>query len=462
MTRTSILIASFIVFISCESPTDIHDVVIIGGGLMGSSTAWELSKSGEKILLIEQQDSIYTSGSSYGEARISRSLGVKDDIFSFLQQKSIAGTRELIEYLNESENSQQHSMDDIYRTSPITYIRYKSQDEDVKLLLKDQEDRYEFAPDRETAKKLFGMEIPDSLMIIREYKQYSGTLNPKVLISKLHLGISYAGSNILYNEKVISLKKKNALYEIQIENTKTGQLKTMLSKKIVAAAGPYNGELIKDVAPYFKELIMPKRLFLAFLKIDPTIYNNLSSEQQERLQKSYPVADISPEIYYSMIENYDEDGQPILKVGGHFLRTEIDNLDEVWERELTQDEINWSKTNTIRYLKLLDLPVMIDDLVFVSGYSCVYSLTDSEVPYVTNVVGQNNEIDQNIVLVGGMSGIGAKGSLTYGLIASNLLMSKDDTTRMYQKTKAALGVQRLVEDINARNKGAIKPLASPN
>ena len=452
MTRLLALITSLGILISCENPEKIHDFLIIGGGLMGSSTGWELSRSGKKVLLIEQQDSIYTFGSSFGEARISRSLGAKDDIFSFLQQKSVSETRELIDYLNKSENSQQHSMDEIYRTSPVTYIRYKSQAEDVNLLLKDQEDRYEFAPDREAAKVLFDMEIPDSLMIIREYKKYSGTLNPKVLISKLHLGMTYSGSEVLYNEKVISLKRKNALYEIQIKNTKTGRVRTILSKNVVAAAGPYNGKLVKNIAPYFKELIIPKRLFLAFLKIDPAVYNRLSDEQQERLQQSYPVADISPEIYYSMIENYDEDRQPILKVGGHFLRTEIQNLDDIWEKELTVDEINWSKTNTIRYLKLLDLPVEIDDLEFVSGYSCVYSLTDSEVPYVTNIIGQKNEIDKTFVLVGGMSGIGAKGSLAYGLIASNLLLGKDDTTRIYQKTKLALGVSRLIEDLDDLNK----------
>ncbi|MGY8792770.1 MAG: hypothetical protein ACKVI9_03795, partial [Gammaproteobacteria bacterium] len=143
-------------------------------------------------------------------------------------------------------------------------------------------------------------------------------LNPKILISKLHKGITHAGSIILYNEKVISLKKINELYEIEIENTKTGKSRKLRSKKIVAAAGPYNGELTEDIAPYFKELIKPKRLFLAFLKINSTTFISLSSEQRERINQSYPVADISSEIYYSMIENQDEDGQPILKVGGHF------------------------------------------------------------------------------------------------------------------------------------------------
>ncbi len=451
MIRIPTLITLFLLLVSCSGAKNVHNVVIIGGGLMGSSAGWELSKSGEKVLLIEQQDKTYTFGSSLGEARISRSLGEQGDIFSFLQQVSVAQTVELIDYLNETENAQNHSMDDIYRTSPVTYIRHKSQQDDVNRLLAEQSDPYEYAPDSSTAKALFGMQIPDSLMIIREYKKYTGTLNPNLLISKLHKAMNYAGSEVWYNEKVISLTRKNALYEIQIENTQTGQSKTILSRKIVMAAGPYNGQVTKSIAPYFNELITPKRLFLSFLKINPRVYNSFSSEQQQRLQESYPVAEYSSEIYYSMVENYDTNGHPILKVGGHFLRTEIDDLDSVWAKALTQDEIEWSKTNTIRYLNMLDLPVDIEELEFVQGYSCVYSLTDSEVPYVTHIVNENNEIDKNIVLVGGMSGIGAKGSLAYGLIASNLLLNKDDPSIMYQKTKAALGVERLEKDINAFN-----------
>jgi len=448
MNRILFFFSLFLLLLSCENPTEIKEIVIIGGGLMGSSTGWELSKNGEKVFLIEQQDSIYTFGSSFGEARISRSLGPKNDIFSFLQQSSVAETKVLIDYLNKSENGKRHSMEDIYRTSPVTYIRYKPQEEEINLLLEEQEDKYKYASDRESAQNLFGMEIPDSVMIIREYKQYSGTLNPKTLISKLHKGMVYAGSKILYNEKVISLKKINALYEIQIENTKTGKLRTILSKKVVAAAGPYNGEVVKEIAPYFKKLITPKRLFLAFLKINSTVYNSLSTEQKESIRQCYPVADINSEIFYSMIENYDENGMPILKVGGHFLRTDIKNLDEVWEKELDKQEIEWGKENTVDYLRMLNLPVQYEDLQFVRGYSCVYSLTESEIPYVTNAITNEMKIDSNFILVGGMSGIGAKGSLAYGLIASNLLLGKDDTSPMYQKAKQALGTDRLIKDLS--------------
>ena len=44
--------------ISCDTKGKIEEIVVIGGGLMGSSTAWQLSKSKQNVLLIEQQDYI--------------------------------------------------------------------------------------------------------------------------------------------------------------------------------------------------------------------------------------------------------------------------------------------------------------------------------------------------------------------------------------------------------------------
>ena len=92
----------------------------------------------------------------------------------------------------------------------------------------------------------------------------------------------------------------------------------------------------------------------------------------------------------------------------------------------------------------------INDLEFYSGYSCVYSLTGSEIPYVTNVL-HNSTIDSNFVLAGGMSGIGAKGSLAYGDIAARTLMNDHLETEMYEKTRDALGTERLIRDLSSRD-----------
>jgi hypothetical protein len=148
-----------------------------------------------------------------------------------------------------------------------------------------------------------------------------------------------------------------------------------------------------------------------------------------------------------MIESLDENDLPLLKVGGHFLRTDIDNLDEVWAKELTASEIQWSMENTANYLALLKLPIEISDLEFVRGYSCVYSLTSSEIPYVTNALVNGSKVDLSFILIGGMSGVGAKGSLAYGLIAADLLLNNKNDSLMYQKAKLALGSQRLMQDV---------------
>ena len=438
--------------ISCQTSEKIEDIVVIGGGLMGSSTAWELSKYGQNVLLLEQQDSIYTFGSSYGEARISRSLGPKEDIFSFLQQTSVKETKSLIEYLNEGESKMLHSMKDIYRTSPLTYIYSISQLNEVEELLDGQLDKYEYASTKEEAEEKFGMRISDTTLVIREYKEYTGTLNPKVLIKKLHRGIKKSGNRVQYNQKVTDIKKVDGIYKITISDTKTGINKTILSNKIVAAAGPYNGTLVKNIAPYFSDLISPKRLFLSFLKIKSDNYDMLSSEQKKRLVSSYPVAYLNSEIFYSMIEKFDSDQRPLLKVGGHFLRTEIRDLDKVWAMQLTEQEIQWSKENTADYLAKLDLPIEFSDLEFDQGYSCVYSLTESETPYVSHALKNETDIDSSFVLVGGMSGIGAKGSLAYGLLAADLFMGSKNESLMYQKAKLALGSERLMKDLQKIDK----------
>jgi len=425
---------------------EINDVVVIGGGLMGSSAAWQLSKYGEDVLLIEQQSAIYSSGSSFGEARISRSLGPKDDIFSYLQKQGIIETQKLIDFLNQ-EDGEQHSMEDIYTTSPVTYIYYDHLQADVDELLDGQMDKYEYAATPQEANNLFGVQALETARIIREYKKYSGTMNPKALIHKLQKGIQLKGNTIRYNSKVTSLIRKGELYEIKISDSKTGQSKTILTKRIVSAAGPYTGELLEKVAPYFSEIINPQRVFLGYFKIAKDRYAAYTVEQKKKIMDFYPVADFTPDIMFSMIEKIDEDGIPILKIGGHFKRSDITNLDEVWGKKLSEEEIAWSRKSTLKYLNFLNIPIESSELELVNSYSCVYSLTKSEVPLVTNILaedGRNKNPD--IVVIAGMSGVGAKGALAYGKLAADLLHKKEDNSPMYQKTRRALGFERLPED----------------
>lgn len=424
-----------------------EETIVIGGGLMGSATAWQLSAAGEEVLLLEQQDSVYTSGSSYGDARITRSLGAREDLFSWLQQTSVRETQELLLYLNEADGPGTHSMEDIFTTSPMTYLFYESQRKTIDGLLSGQENPHEVAKGTAESKEKFGMEIADSVTVIREYKPYSGTFNPRMLIAKMQLGVLKKGNRVQYSTKVTRLSRKEGYYELEVTNTKTGGTSVLQAKKVVSAAGPYTGPLLKEVAPYFDALISTRRLFLAFLKPTRAAWDTLGEAGRERLRNYYPMADLDPEGFYSMIEGDDEDGIPIIKVGGHFKRSPITNLDEVWKLPVTEAETDWARARTLKYLRQLGLPLPADDLEFHKGYSCVYSLPESEIPIVSPILKDKGTPDPTLVVIAGLSGVGAKGSLAYGLLAAKQLLGKTEDDKMYLKAIRMMGPERLAQDL---------------
>lgn len=420
----------------------IRDIVVIGGGLMGSAASWHLSRSGRDVTLLEQQAPDYTYGSSFGKTRIARSLGPKDDIFSFFHNRSVAETEKIIDFLNREDESGTHWMKEIYTTSPVTYIYYADRQKTVDELLNHQKNPVEYAASPEQAKEKIGMVVSDKARILREYKKHSGTLNPEALIKKLHAAIRLTGNEIRFNQKVTSLQKQGEVFEIEVCDSRSGNTQIIESRQIVTAAGPYTGELLRDIAAHFEELITPKQVSLAFVKIDPEAFSSLSGQQIKNIEEGYPLIDFTSEITFAMIDEYDVDGSPVIKIGGHLLRHDISDLDKVWQEPLREEEKMFGIRSTAGYLKRLGIPVREDDLACVNGYSCVYSLTDSEIPLVTHRLDEHHVPDPNFVVMGGMSGIGAKGAMTYGLIASNLLLGKTEDSKMYRMAVSALDSKR--------------------
>lgn len=51
---------------------DLYDIIVIGGGVMGSAAAYHSAKAGSKTLLLESKHFLHRTGSSHGESRIVR------------------------------------------------------------------------------------------------------------------------------------------------------------------------------------------------------------------------------------------------------------------------------------------------------------------------------------------------------------------------------------------------------
>lgn len=440
-------------FYSCKDSTEqiTDEIVVMGGGLMGSSTAWQLSKQGFKVRLIEKQDSIYTEGSSFGEARIARSNNRGNDIWSYLHNRSVREVQELIDFLNEGEAQPSHAMEDIYTTSPVTYVGRIGIYDRLMASLKRQEVKYDIAANPKEGQELYNVILPDSVLMQREYNLHSGTINPEALIRKLHQAIRKKGGQVEYGTKIEKLTYDTTAQGYRLSMTKNGNTQPILAQKVISALGPYTGTILQDVAPYLDTLISPQRVFLAFFRVDPKVYQSLTEEQKQKLQQFYPVINSSKGTragsFFSMIEYYDPEGNPIIKIGGHFQRSDIEDLDQVWQKELNQTEIDWSLNSTARYFQMLDLPIKQEDIQWVKGYSCVYSLTATEVPIVSPIIGSDRTPRTDFVVLGGMSGVGAKGAMSYGLIAADWMTHREEQDSMYTVVKKALGFERLLEDV---------------
>ncbi|MGH9136631.1 MAG: FAD-dependent oxidoreductase, partial [Acidimicrobiales bacterium] len=70
------------------------DVVVIGGGAMGSATAWWLARDGRGVVLLEQFEQGHTRGSSHGQTRIFR-FAYPDPSYVAMAQASLALWREV-------------------------------------------------------------------------------------------------------------------------------------------------------------------------------------------------------------------------------------------------------------------------------------------------------------------------------------------------------------------------------
>lgn len=452
----SLLLALILTACSTEKT---WDVIIVGGGLMGSSTAWHLSATGLSVLLVEQQDSIYTYGSSMGDARIARSNNRGDDIWSYLHNRSVQETEELIAFLQETGHPDgDYKMEDLYTTSPVTYVGRAAIYPGLYASLERQKVNYKLASNPQEAMDLFGISLKDSVLLVREYNKYSGTVNPQKLIKYLQVGAHHKGVDIRYHTKVTELTAaENGGYRVKVQHTNTGKTQLLKARKVVSAAGPYTGKLLQGINSNIAQLINPQRVFLAYLKIKPNNYHSLSPMQKDQLLAGYPVINSSEGgrmgSFFSMIEYFDEEGVPIIKVGGHFQRSDITDLDKVWEKELSDEEIAFGYNNTLKYLRLNNVPIDSTDLLSTHGYSCVYSLTKTEVPYVSYIPNEEGQNGEDLVALCGLSGVGAKGAMTYGLMAAKLvqqLPEKQDS--MLAQIMERMGYDRLVNDVEALKK----------
>ncbi|XP_045172453.2 peroxisomal sarcosine oxidase-like [Mercenaria mercenaria] len=78
-----------------EHADEVYDVIVVGAGIEGSSTAYNLAKFGKRTLLLEQFPLPHSRGSSHGQSRITRKAYGSRDFYTQMMAEAFAMTDEL-------------------------------------------------------------------------------------------------------------------------------------------------------------------------------------------------------------------------------------------------------------------------------------------------------------------------------------------------------------------------------
>ncbi len=86
------------------------DAVIVGAGVMGAMTAWQLALRGRSVVLLEQYALLHAHGSSHGQTRIMR-VAYRDANYTSLAGESLGLWRDLESASNEQLLEQSGQLD---------------------------------------------------------------------------------------------------------------------------------------------------------------------------------------------------------------------------------------------------------------------------------------------------------------------------------------------------------------
>ncbi len=421
---------------------------------MGSATSWHLAQAGMPVLLLEKQDSVYTTGSSFGDTRIAQKHSLKDDDAAYMHTRALKETAGLVAYLNERYDvARPYIMEHIYTTAIVTNLHPIERKDTVIPALERQAVDFKLADSPATADALFKMDIPEDLLVLREYGLYTGTLNPMSLINHLHLALQGMGSEVRYRNKVTDVRKEDGLFRIEVEDGRTGALEVLFARNVVSAVGPYTGALLASFNPGIAGLIEPQRVAEAFIKLNDETFSRLPVPDQVRYAMGFPLvhalAPDEQDQFQATVEYFQDDGNPLLRVGSQ-QRSVVSNLDLVWQLNLSSAEQEEALANIFDYTKLLGMDVAATDFEYVDGRSSVYSMTKNAVPYVSQVPDESGAAIDGLVMLAGMSGVGAKDAMVYGLMAANLVLDRQDEEMRFNSLMARYGAERLKEDLGGR------------
>ncbi|KAL3747928.1 hypothetical protein ACJRO7_016706 [Eucalyptus globulus] len=364
------------------------DVIVIGGGVMGSSAAYQTAKRGQKTLLLEQFDFLHHRGSSHGESRGMRAT-YKKDYYTKMAVESSKLWREAESEAGYSVYTDTDHLD----MGPGGSASLKA----VIANCDKNSFPYQILDHGQFADKFSGkLSIPEDWIAV--YTELGGVIKPTKAVSMFQALAFQKGAVLRDNMEVKEIRRDEVKGGIVVCTTRGDKF---WCRKCVVTAGAWTRKLVRSIAGL--ELpIQPVHATVCYWKIKE------GHEEKYAIGGNFPTF-----IGYGDVAVY---GTPSLEFPGLIKITlhegcQCDPDRRQWRPELDLDSLKeWIKG---RFLGL------VDGCAPVSMQTCMYSMTPDE-DYVIDFLG--GEFREDVVIGGGFSGHGFKMAPAVGKILADLAL----------------------------------------
>ena len=362
-----------------------YDTIVLGGGVMGSATAYYLAKAGERVLLLEQFEFGHNKGSSHGDSRIIR--------YSYNEPRYIALARDAYHLWGDIETESGEQL--LIRTGGIDFGK-----SDEKTLLETRDSvtlagiSHEWLSADEANKRFPQFRFDEDMNVL--YQADSGLLKADLCV-QTHLRLAGKYGAVLVEKTPVSAIDIHPNH-VTIRTPST----TYTSARLVVTVGAWAGKLLAQTGLTLP--LQPLRCQVAYFnpKDAPLSYFDKSVMPVYIWHRNH---DINSAMY----------GLPSLNGSG------VKAAFHTGQKVTHPSEINYTPDDSIveaiRNTLAPHMPQVMNGDVLAT-YICLYTMTPDE-----DFIVDNHPNYPHVAIGAGFSGHGFKFGTLIGKMLSDLVLT---------------------------------------
>uniref|UniRef100_A0A0N4ZWG5 Sarcosine oxidasee (formaldehyde-forming) n=1 Tax=Parastrongyloides trichosuri TaxID=131310 RepID=A0A0N4ZWG5_PARTI len=362
------------------------DVIVIGAGLMGLSSAYQAAKKGKKMLLLEQFSLFHNNGSSHGASRIVR-LCQADETYLHMAKRSF----ELWDEMMEDDGHRE----ELYTSSGFLWLGDKNGTKEKVKLLEKINAEYEIMEGKEINERYPHLNYNEGGWYGVLDKK-GGVIYADKCLKAFERLIRKFNGEIRDNAKVVEIIPGNII-KVKIENGEIYE-----SKSIIITVGAWLNKLLPEIQVKSSPLLVS----LNFWKVKKEYENNFEVYfSPKNKSPTLIVTKGNDELF--MIPGVDI--KNTIKIGIH--GGEVFDIDlPREERKIPSWMAEKASEHIAKHIPFIehDIP---EDII-----SCVYQITKDD-----NFILDKHPNYSNIVIGSGFCGSGFKFGSVVGEILNQLI-----------------------------------------